>query len=106
MAVNWKTGRVALVFPDDPSRRGATYDVSHPLMVLNVPINGKTTPVVAEGSKDGFFYVLNAINGSQVPNFKINTQPTLDPSGQRIALNNALEHAADPDGCVVLRGDR
>ena len=74
-------------------------------MVLNVPINGKATPVVAEGSKDGFFYVLNAKNGSQVPNFKINTQPTLDPSGQGIAMNALASTQPIPTGasfCAVI----
>lgn len=104
MAVNWKTGALRWYF-QTTHHDEEDYDVSHPLMVLNVPINGKTTPVVAEGSKDGFFYVLNAKNGSQVPNFKINTQQTLDPSGQGIALNALSSTQPIPTGasfCAVI----
>ena len=104
MAVNWKTGALRWYF-QTTHHDELDFDVSHPLMALNVPIDGKTTPVVAEGSKDGFFYVLNAKNGSQLPNFKINTQVTQDPSGQGIALNALSSTQPVPSGasfCAVI----
>jgi hypothetical protein len=104
MAVNWKTGALRWFF-QTTHHDELDFDVSHPLMVLKVPINGKSTSVVAEGSKDGFFYVLNAVNGSQVPNFKIVNQPTLDPSGTGIALNNLASSQEVPTGasfCAVI----
>jgi PQQ-like domain len=104
MAVNWKTGALKWFF-QTTRHDEEDYDVSHPLQVLKVPINGKTTTVVAEGSKDGYFYVLNAKNGAQVPNFKINKQPTADPSGQGISLNALSATQPIPTGasaCAVI----
>jgi quinohemoprotein ethanol dehydrogenase len=104
MAVNWKTGALKWYF-QTTHHDEEDYDLPHPTMVLNVPINGKTVPVLAEGSKDGFFYVLNAINGAQVPNFKIVNTPVYDPTGQGVALNNLASTQPVPQGaagCMVI----
>ena len=97
MAVDWKTGALKWYF-QTTHHDELDFDVSHPLMVLRVPINGKVEPVLAEGSKDGFFYVLNAKNGAQLPNFKINNQTTLDPSGQGLSLNSLATSQPVPTG--------
>jgi hypothetical protein len=67
-------------------------------MILRVPINGKTYPVVAEGSKGGYFYLLNELNGSQLPNFKITNVATYDPSGKGIATDNMSASQPVPTG--------
>ncbi len=75
-------------------------------MILNVPINGKSTRVVAEGSKGGFFYVLNEKNGSPVPGFKITETPTYDPVGAGHRHERLRGDPAVPDRRVVLHGRR
>ena len=80
MAVDWKTGALKWFF-QTTHHDWLDFDDPHPPMVLRVPIDGKMTPVLAEGSKGGFFYVLNAVNGSKVPHFKITETPTLRSVG-------------------------
>ncbi len=74
------------------------FDLPHPPMILRVPIDGKMTPVDVEGSKGGFFYVLNEKNGSQVPGFKITDVPTFDGSGQGIATTHMSASQPVPSG--------
>jgi alcohol dehydrogenase (cytochrome c) len=97
MAVNWKTGALNWFF-QTTHHDWLDFDLPHPPMVLRVSIDGKQTPVVAEGSKGGFFYVLNAKNGGAVPHFKITETPTYDPSGQGIALNRLYKSQPFPTG--------
>jgi glucose dehydrogenase len=97
MAVNWKTGAQKWFF-QATHHDWIDLDLPHPPMVLRVPIDGKVTPVVAEGSKGGFFYVLNAKNGGPVPHHKIVETPTYDPSGKGIALNNLAKTQPFPTG--------
>jgi len=56
------------------------------------------TPLAVEGSKGGFFYVLNEKNGGPVPGFKITETPTQDWSGKGIALNNLSKTEPYPSG--------
>ena len=97
MAVDWKTGALKWFF-QATQHDWLDFDLPHPPMVLRVPIDGKMTPVVAEGSKGGFFYVLNAKNGGAVKHFKITETPTYDPSGKGIALNNLAKTQPFPSG--------
>lgn len=97
MTVDWKTGQLKWFF-QLTHHDWLDFDVPHPPMILNVPINGKSTRVVAEGSKGGLFYVLNEKNGSQVPNFKITETPTYDPSGQGVATNGFASTQPFPTG--------
>ena len=103
MAVDWKTGALKWFF-QMTHHDWIDLDVPHPSMVLRVPIDGKMTPVLAKGSKGGFFYVLNAKNGGPVQHFKITETQTYDPSGKGIAANNAGEDAAVPERRLVLHG--
>jgi alcohol dehydrogenase (cytochrome c) len=97
MSVDWKTGGLQWFF-QTTKHDWLDFDDPHPTMVLRVPIGGKTIPVVAEGSKGGFFYVLNAVNGGKVPGFTITQTPTLDPDGKGIALNGASKTQPYPTG--------
>jgi len=97
MAVDWKTGALKWFF-QATHHDELDFDLPHPTMVLRVPIDGKVTPVLAEGSKGGFFYVLNAKNGGRVPHFKITETPTYDPSGHGIAQNNLAATQPFPSG--------
>ena len=97
IAVDWKTGNMKWWF-QTTHHDELDFDLPHPTMVLRVPIDGKTVPVVAEGSKGGFFYVLNARNGGPVPHFKITETPTYDPSGTGIAQNNMFATQPVPSG--------
>jgi quinohemoprotein ethanol dehydrogenase len=104
MAVNWKTGALDWYF-QTTHHDEFDLDLPHPPMVLNVPINGKMTTIVAEGSKSGYFFVRNAKNGGPVPNFKITNTPVYDPSGQGVALNNLSSVQPVPQGaagCMVI----
>ena len=97
MAVDWKTGQMKWYF-QTTHHDELDFDDPHPSMVLRVPINGKVTPILAEGSKGGFFYVRNAINGGPVPNFKTTETPVYDPSGKGIANNNLPKTQPYPSG--------
>ena len=97
MSVDWKTGALDWFF-QATHHDELDFDLPHPTMVLRVPIDGKTVPVVAEGSKGGFFFVLNAKNGGNVPHFKISEVPTYDPSGKGIAQNNLFATQPNPTG--------
>jgi alcohol dehydrogenase (cytochrome c) len=97
MAVDWKTGALKWFF-QMTHHDWIDLDVPHPSMVLRVPIDGKMTPVLANGSKGGFFYVLNAKNGGAVKGFKITETKTFDPSGKGIAANNAASTQPFPSG--------
>jgi alcohol dehydrogenase (cytochrome c) len=97
MAVDMKTGALKWFF-QTTHHDELDFDLPHPTMVLHVPVDGKDTPVVAEGSKGGFFYVLNAMNGGPVKHFKITETPTYDPSGKGIAQNNLYKSQPFPSG--------
>jgi len=97
MAVDWKTGALKWFF-QMTHHDWLDFDIPHPPMVLRVPIDGKVTPVLAQGSKGGFFYLLNAKNGGPVPHFKITETPVYDPSGKGIALNNFAKTQPYPTG--------
>jgi quinohemoprotein ethanol dehydrogenase len=97
MALDWKNGALKWFF-QATHHDELDFDIPHPTMVLRVPIDGKTVPVLAEGSKGGFFYALNARNGSQIPHFKITETPTYDPSGKGIAQNNLAKTQPFPSG--------
>jgi len=103
MAVDWKTGALNWFF-QTTHHDWLDFDLPHPTMVLRVPINGKTVPVVAEGSKGGYFFVLNAKNGGAVPGFKITETPTYDPTGTGIAQNNAYKSQPVPSGASACMG--
>jgi alcohol dehydrogenase (cytochrome c) len=97
MATDWKNGAMNWFF-QATHHDWLDFDLPHPTMVLRVPIDGKMTPVVAEGSKGGFFYLLNARNGGAVKHFKITETPTYDPSGKGIALNSLAKTQPYPTG--------
>jgi alcohol dehydrogenase (cytochrome c) len=97
MAVDQATGSLKWFF-QTTHHDWLDFDDPHPTMVLRVPIDGKVYPVLAEGSKGGFFYALNAKNGSLLPHFQINETPTYDPSGNGIALNHLAKTQPFPVG--------
>jgi quinohemoprotein ethanol dehydrogenase len=104
MAVDWKTGALKWFF-QTTHHDWLDFDDPHPPMVLRVPIDGKVTPVLAEGSKGGFFYALNAVNGSKLPHFKITETPVPDPTGNGLALNGFYKSQPYPSGasfCAVI----
>jgi glucose dehydrogenase len=97
MDVDWKTGQLKWFFQTNHHDE-FDYDDPHPPMILRVPINGKTYPVVAEGSKGGYFFALNEKNGSLLPGFKITSTPVQDPSGKGLATNNMAPVQPVPSG--------
>jgi putative pyrroloquinoline-quinone binding quinoprotein len=99
VAVDWKTGALRWFFQqlkheiwDD--------DSPQPVTTFNVPIDGKMTPVVAEGNKGGYMYVLNGKNGSFLPHFNFAKVPTFDLTGRGIKLNNLSAFQWVPQGPV------
>jgi outer membrane protein assembly factor BamB len=75
------------------------YDVPMPPVRVNVSINGKQTPIVAEGAKNGYFYVLNAKNGGALKPFPIPETPVQNLNdGKGAALNLAWPTQPEPQG--------
>jgi quinohemoprotein ethanol dehydrogenase len=75
------------------------YDVSNPPVRVNAMIDGKRVPVLAEGGKTGFMYVLNAKNGGPVPHFAIPEKPVPDLNGGKgAALDNTWPTQPEPQG--------
>jgi len=74
---------------------------------MNVPIDGKMMPVVAHGGKNGYLYVLNAVNGAYLPHFKFKTITTYDPTGRGKKLNGLSNTQTIPNfgaaGCVSVQ---
>jgi glucose dehydrogenase len=81
-------------------------DAPQPPTRMNVPINGKMTPVIAQGGKNGYLYVLNALNGSYLPHFTFHKIQTYDPTGRGIKLNALSKNQVIPKfgaaGCVHI----
>ena len=99
MSVDWKTGAMKWFF-QTTHHDTLDFDIPHPPMVLNVPINGKLKRVVAEGSKGGLFYVLDAKNGSQFSPFRAPETPVYDPSGRGVLQNNFTKTQPLPEGAA------
>jgi len=98
MAVNSKSGVLKWYFQTTHHDEW-DYDDPNPPVRVNVNINGKTTPVVAMGSKNGWLYVLQAKNGSYVPNFPIPEVKVQDLNdGKGAALNNTWPTQPEPSG--------
>ena len=98
MSVNWKTGALSWFFQTTHHDLW-DYDVSAPPVRVNVTINGKLTPIVAQGAKNGYMYVLNAKNGGAVPGFKIPETPVQDLNdGKGAALNLTSPTQPEPQG--------
>jgi hypothetical protein len=88
MAVDWKTGALRWYF-QEMHHDIWDLDTPNPPNRINVPIDGKMTPVIAHGGKNGYLYVLNAKNGGPVPHFKIQEEKvrvstTTNKAGQKI----------------------
>jgi len=62
VAVNADNGKYAWHYQQAPGE-GWDYDATSPLMVADLPIDGKTRHVVMQASKNGYFYVLDAKSG-------------------------------------------
>jgi hypothetical protein len=81
-------------------------DAPQPPTRMNVPIDGKMTPVVAQGGKNGYLYVLNAKNGGYLPHFTFKAIQTYDPTGRGKALNGLSAAQIEPNfgaaGCVHI----
>src|SRR6185437_1090233 len=95
---NLKTGQMKWYF-QTAHHDEYDYDVSNPPVRIDPVINGKRVPVVAIGGKNGWLYVLNAVNGGTVPNFPIPevAVPNLN-NGQGLALNTAWPTQPEPSG--------
>jgi hypothetical protein len=85
-AVDWRTGALRWYY-QEMKHDIWDLDSPQPPTRMNVPINGKMTPVVAEGGKNGGMYVLNARNGAYLPYFTFTKIQTYDPTGRGKKLN-------------------
>ena len=99
MAVDWKTGAMKWFF-QMTHHDTLDFDIPHSPMVLNVPINGKMKRVVATGSKDGLFYVLDAKNGGKFAPFRAPETPVYDPTGKGVIQNNFSKTQPLPEGAA------
>lgn len=98
MAVNIDTGQLKWYF-QQVHHDEWDYDVPNPPNRFNAMVNGKLTPVVANGGKTGYMYVLEAANGRPVPNFKIPEVPVPDlNNGKGAALNLTWPTQPEPQG--------
>ena len=75
------------------------YDNSNPATLFNVTINGKMYPAIAQGSKDGWLFVLNRKNGGYLPNFAIPEVPVPNlNNGLGAILNSTWPTQPEPSG--------
>lgn len=75
-------------------------DCPQPPTRMNVPIDGKMTPVVAEGCKSGIFIAVNARNGAYLPHFNFTKIQTYDPTGRGKKLNGLSSTEWIPQGAA------
>ena len=99
MAVDWKTGALHWFYQ---TMKHDIWDMDCPESpaTYNVPIDGKMTPVVAEGCKSGLFVALNASNGSYLPHFNFTKVQTYDPTGRGKKLNGLSAFQWTPQGAT------
>jgi glucose dehydrogenase len=96
MAVNISTGKLRWYYQTTHHDLW-DYDVSNPPVLFNANIKGKVTPIVAVGSKLGYLFELNRLNGS--PIFPIPEVPVPDLNGGKgAALNNTWPTQPIPSG--------
>ena len=95
-----------VVLPDDPPRLSSTSTIRTRRWWSASRSTGRPSRSSPKGSKGGFFYVLNAVNGGPVPHFKITETPTFDPSGHGHRAEQPVQVAAVPERRFVLHGSR
>jgi putative pyrroloquinoline-quinone binding quinoprotein len=99
MAVDSKTGALRWYYQ---TLKHDIWDLDCPQApsVMNVPIDGKMTAVVAEGCKSGQLVVLNAANGAYLPHFNFTKIQTYDPTGRGKTLNGLSTTQWIPQGAA------
>ena len=98
-AVDWKTGGLRWYY-QEMKHDIWDLDIPQPPTRMNVPINGKMTPVVAQGGKSGIMRVLNAKNGAYLPHFNFTKIQTYDPTGRGKKLNGLSAVQWIPQGAA------
>jgi quinohemoprotein ethanol dehydrogenase len=98
IAVDYKTGKLRWYF-QQVHHDLWDYDVPSPANLFNANIGGKLVPVIAEGGKTGYMYVLNRVNGRTLKTFPIPevAVPNLN-GGKGAALNNTWPTQPEPQG--------
>jgi len=99
-AVDWKTGALRW-FHQEMKHDIWDLDIPQPPTRMNVPVNGKIVPMVTIGGKSGVFRVLNARNGSYLPQFKFEKISTYDPTGRGKKLNGLSATQWMPRGAAA-----
>ena len=97
LAVDHTSGQLKWHFQTTPNDNW-DYDSVQQLMLLDLTINGKPRKVITQASKNGFFWVLDRINGefiSGAPFVKTTWALGLDPKGRPI-VNPAAYYDTDP----------
>ena len=98
-AVDWKTGGLRW-YHQEMKHDIWDLDIPQPPTRMNVPINGKMTPVVAIGGKSGIMRVLHAGNGAYLPHFTFQKIQTYDPTGRGKKLNGLSAVQWIPQGAA------
>ena len=70
IALNATTGKLIWHYQETPADTH-DYDQGMPVSVFQTPVNGTSTRVVGAGSKNGYYYLLNASNGSLIYKVKL-----------------------------------
>lgn len=101
VAVNAKTGEYVWHYATTPGD-GWNYSATMPIVLADLKINGKVTPVVMEAPKNGFFYVMDAKTGKLVnepkPFAKVNWASRIDMNTGRPVMTE--------DGKWWLKGEK
>lgn len=90
IALNALTGQIVWYYQRVPADVH-DWDAGMPVQLFNITINGVQTEVVGAGGKDGYYYVLNAANGSLIYKVKVG-----------IHFNEAA--SPTPQGVIVYPG--
>lgn len=105
VAVNAKTGAYVWHYSTTPGD-GWNYSATMPIVLADLKIDGKDTPVVMEAPKNGFFYVMDARTGKLVnepkPFAKVNWATRIDMrTGRPVMTEEAKWWLKGDKGAVV-----
>lgn len=104
VAVRGATGKLVWYYQEVPGDNW-DYDSIADLMLLDLPINGRTRQVIVHAPKSGFFYVLDRVTGELIsadPITKISWASGIDPNTGRPNVNPGARYRTQP--VVVMPG--
>jgi quinohemoprotein ethanol dehydrogenase len=96
--VRGATGKLVWYYQEVPGDNW-DYDSIADLMLLDLPINGRTRQVIMHAPKDGFFYVLDRVTGEVIsadPITKVSWATGIDPKTGKPIVNPDARYRTTP----------